>query len=94
MRDLRDRLTNAAKSAKGRLANEPALDIAVLIAAVHVATGADKAALAEVAEVVLSERTWEIAAILLGGVGIRQSVFSKRTHEVEKEVQAMGDESA
>lgn len=68
---------------KNRVASEPALDLAVLVAVVHVVTGADHATIQEVAEVVLNERMWELAAVILGGVGVRQSVFSKRSHEDE-----------
>lgn len=94
MDDLRNRLTNALRSGGDRLRNEPAVLIAIGIALVHVATGADQATLEEFIEVAASERTWELAAILLGGGVVRQSVFSKRTHEVDREIDAMGDESA
>jgi len=90
VRRLRDGAVNLLRRVKDRVVNEPAIDAAVVALAaflVDTAGDADPAELAAAA----ADHPWAVAFIAAAGVAVRQSVYSRRSHDLDEEWAAMGD---
>lgn len=90
MRDLLDRIGNVLRDVGDRARNEAPMEASLVGVAAYIAEDADS--IGDVAAVV-GDRPWAVAAIVTLGVVARQSVWCKRSHDVDVELAAAGEDS-